>query len=306
MGDDYLEKANGFDAQNNFAQSLRHSELALNMITKLNPRTIGVIRLLDTAMRIKFNALNFTNRKMEALECAKERYSLWSMGYMRHCGMLAAAFQLIEGLIHNKEYEQAALIARTAYEMIIKDTDNVIPEDKRQQFLAEGARCLAQAICSLSDSGGIPPEEKQKAGEEAIALMRKALEIETQLHGTESEAVASAVGSLANILQHFNGIEEDEIVHLYEQAISVYSRIQGSTSLNVATAKKNLAKVYDRRALGSNDLERCLTDLEKALAHSIEAVRIYRAINLVDEANNCEQLAPRIEERIIQVRLARI
>ena len=305
LGKDYVEKADRFDAQRNFAQALRYSALALSMLKKLNPRTIEVIKLLDTAMRIKFNALSFTNRKMEALECAKDRYSLWSMGYMRHSGMLLAAFPLIEGLIHNKEYEQAALIARTAYDMIINDTDNIIPEDERQQFLAHGSRCLAQATFRLSESGGIPPEGKQKAGEEAIALAYKALEIETQLYGTESEAVAIAMGSLANILMYFNGVDDDECFRLYEQSIAIYSRIQGSISLNVATGKYNLSVVYERRALGSNDLDRCLTDLEKALTHSIEAVRIYRAINHVDKADECARQTANVEKNLIQLRLAR-
>ena len=61
-------------------------------------------------------------------------------------------------------------------------------------------------------AGGIPAEEKQKAGEEAITLARQALEIRTQLHGTESVEVALVMGVLADVLNYFNILNNDEVI----------------------------------------------------------------------------------------------
>ena len=309
LGEAHLEKAKGFWREKNIAQSLRFSELALTMLKKLNPRPLEVIEIINDAMRMKYNALSFMGREEEALECAKERYSLWAAGYMRHHGMLNAAFPLIEGLISNEEYEQAHLIASTAYEMIINDTDNIIPEDHRQEYIADGSRMLAEATHGLAESGGIPPEEKQRMGKEAIALARKALEIYTQLHGSESGKVAINMGTLASALTFFNDDDNDEILRLYEQAIAIYGRVQGGLSPNVAVSENNLATAYVQRAdraRNANDLDRCVANLELALTHYRESDRIYRAINHVDAVDDLAQAVAAIEERIIQVRMDRI
>ena len=178
-----LEKARVFDVAYDWVQSLRLAELSLKSLRKLQPRPLEVIMLLDDALRFKFNALNCTNLKQEALECAEERYSLWAAGHMRNPLMLEAAFPLIEGLTHTNDHEQAILIARTAYEMIINDTEKMIPSDHYPFLLAQASEYLASATFGLSVRGGIPPAEKKKAGEEAIALARKALELHTELQG---------------------------------------------------------------------------------------------------------------------------
>ena len=308
LGEAHLEKAKGFWREKNIAQSLRFSELALTMLKKLNPRPLEVIEIINDAMRMKYNALSFMGREEEALECAKERYSLWAAGYMRHHGMLNAAFPLIEGLISNEDYEQAHLIANTAYEMIINDTDNIIPEDHRQRFLADGSRLLAEATFRLAANGFIPPEEKQKAGEEAIALARKSLEIFTQLNETGSAKVAVTMGTLANILKYFNGIDDDEILRLHEQAIAIYRRVQGSSSQNVAVNEYNLGLTYRKRGMkahAANDLDRCMADLELSLTHFREAERIYRAINHMDDAGSAAQAACEIEGNLRRFVVAR-
>ena len=307
LGEAHLQKAKGFHRERNLSQSLHFSELALTMLKKLKARPLEVIELMDDAMTTKNNALSFMGQKEEALECAKERYSLWAAGYMRHHGMLNAAFPLIGSLILNKEFDQAHLIANTAYEMIINDTDNIIPDEKRQYFLAQGSRLLGRATFQLAKSGGIPSEEKQKAGEEAIALIRKALEIDTQLYGAESDEVAVDLNSLASILAFFNDVNDDEILRLYDQAIAIYGRVQGGLSPNVAISVNNLASAYDGRAdraRDANDLDRCVVNLELALTHYREAARIYRAINHVDAADRSSQRASRVEEKLIQVRIA--
>ena len=310
LGEAHLLKAEGFWRDQNFSQSLRFSELALTMLKKVKARNLEVIRIIDDAMVIKGNALKFMGQKKEVLECAQERYSLWAAGYMRHYGMLFAAFPLIESLILNKEYDQAHLIASTAYEMIINDTDNIIPESVRQGFLAQGSQLLGRSTYWLAESGGIPSGEKQKAGEEAIALVRKALEIDTQLHGTESDEVAGDLSSLASILAFFNDVDDDEILRLFEQSITVYGRVQGSLSPNVAASEINLAATYGQRALRAarvaNDLDLCVMNLELALTHYREAARIYRAINHVDAADRSAQRAAETEEELNQVRMARM
>ena len=305
LGKKHLEKANGFEREHNFVQSLRSSELALIQLKKLHPSQLEV---MDNAMTLKYNALNFLNRKKESLECAQERYSLWVAGYMRHAGMLNAAFGLIESLLHNKEFDQAHLIAHTANEMIINDTDNIIPEDRRQRFLANGSQYLARAIFFLAKSGGIAPEAKKKAGEEAIALARKALEIDTRVYGAESMEVATDMGTLADVLDCFNSdTDYDEAFRLYEQVIHICSRLQGSSSPNVAVGNNNLGNAYlsraymDRRA---NDLDRCVANLELALIHFREANRIHRAINHMDSADDSAQNVSIVEEQLQLIQIA--
>ena len=188
--------------------------------------------------------------------------------------------------------------------MIINDTDNIIPEGKRPFFLADGAQYLARATHKLANSGGIPPEAKQKSGEEAIALARKALEIHTQLYGAESEQVSMDIGILADVLQYFNGVDDDEILRLYERAIAIYRRVQGSLSLNVAVGENNLGNTFQilaDEALDAKDGDRCVANLELALPHFRETERIFRATNHV-EKNRATQRVAMVEEELQLVR----
>ena len=73
----------------------------------------------------------------EALECAKKRYSLWANFQIRNPKMLVAAFALIESLVNNNEFAEAAMISRTALEMINDINDDFIPSKDRPHFQAE-------------------------------------------------------------------------------------------------------------------------------------------------------------------------
>ena len=309
MGEAHLNKAQGFRRERNWVQSLRFSELALTCLKKLKARPLEVIQTIDDAMTAKYDALNFLDQNKEALECAKERYSLWAAGNMRHHGMLRAAFPLIDSLLNNDECEQAELIARTAYEMITARYDNIIPEDQRQQFLAYGSQLLSRATHRLAESGGIAPEGKQNAGEKAIALARKALEIHTQLHGAVSHQAANAMGVLADVLQYFNNVDDDEILRLYKQAKAIYCQVQGNLSPNVPACDYSLAAEYKARAgraFHSKDLDRYMANLELALTHYRAAEQVYRTINHVDAADRAAQGVTEMEELLIEIRNARI
>ena len=307
MGEEHLKKAEGFHEERNWSQSLRFSESALTCLKKLNPRPLEVIETIDDAMSYKYNALKFLNQNKKALECVKERYSLWAAGNMRHHRMLFAAFPLIDGLILNEEYEQAELIARTAYEMITARYGNIIPEDQRQQFLAHGSRLLARATYLLAVSGGIAPEGKQKAGEKAIALARKALEIDTQLYGAGSTHVANCMGTLANVVSYFNKVDDDEFLRIFEQARAIYSQVHGNLSPNVANCERNLGAEYEARAgraRDANDLDRCVANLELALTHYREERRIFRVINCVEDVDSAAKRIAYIGELLIGARRA--
>ena len=84
--------------------------------------------------------------------------------------------------------------------MITAKYDNIIPEDQRQRYLADGAKYLARATHRLAESGGIPPEEKKKAGEEAIVLARKALEIHTQMYGVENSNISTTMTTMKSFV----------------------------------------------------------------------------------------------------------
>ena len=306
MGKANLDKAESFENERNFVQALRYAEIAATKLKQQKDRRLETVKLIDKALACKFDALGLMCRYKEAMVCAEERYTLWAMNQMRNPGSIHAALRLIQSCIHNKRYEDAESYARHAMFMINEMADNFIPAEQQSQFLADGSYYLAEAILKLTVAGGIPPEEKQKAGEEAITLARQALEIHTQLHGTESDEVASDMQSLAGILDHFNNVDDDEILRLHEQAIAIISRVQGNPSYNVATGENQLGYSYGNRshkAYAANDLDRCMANFELSLPHHREAVRIFRVINDVDNADKVLRTVTKVEERIRMLRI---
>ena len=162
----------------------------------------------------------------------------------------------------------------------------------------------------MAQDGGIPPAEKQKAGQKAIALACKALEIHTQLQGTEYERVVNDMIGLGELLEHFNNNDDDEIPRLYEQAKSIFARRQGNSfpSVNVAICKSKMCALYYHRAMrahAANDLDRYVAMLELALPHFHEAVRIARANGRMDMADEDAQMIRMIEARLRQVATAK-
>ena len=304
VGRAHLQKANSFHRNHNWMQSLRYSELALVKLKQLNDRPIEDI---DTALLVKFNALNFMDRNRESLECAQERYCLYLTTHT-HPPAIRAAFNLIESCIHNGEYEDAELYARTTWETITLSRDSHIPDNQREWFTAQGAYYLALAMLKLAEHGDIPPEANQTAGQEAIGLARRALEIRTQLHGLEHADVADDMSLLADTLHYFNNVDDDEVLRLYEQSISIQARVEGSLSVNVAVGNRNLANAYYNRASRAravDDLDREITNLNMALPHYVEAVRISRAANHDVDADSLEQTVVGVEGELQQCTIAR-
>ena len=279
-----LQKARGFHRDRNWVQTLRCSDIALVKLKKLTDRPIEII---DDALRLKLNALNFMDRNRESLECAQERYCLYPTSHT-HPPAINASFDLIESCIFNKEYEDAELYARTTWETITLSRDSHIPDNQRQYFTAQGAYYLALAMLKLAEHGNVPPEANQTVGREAIALARRALEIESQLHGLERADVAHAMSLLADVLGYFNNVDDDEVLRLHEQSIAITERMEGSSSVNIAVTNRNLAIAYykrSKRARAANDLDREMANLEKALPLFAEAARIYRAANDMGSAD---------------------
>ena len=300
VGMSNLEKAKGFHRVQNYPQSLRHADMATTKLKQLKERPVEAI---DDALQLKYNVLCFMARHKEALECAKEWYCMYPTNHT-HPPAINASFAVIQSCMHNKEYFDAALYARTLWETITLSRDSHIPDHQREYFTARGAYELARALWQLAQHGGMPAKEKQGAGVEAIMLARRALEIHTQMHGIESEKVAGDVSTLAGILDHFNDVDDDEVPRLYEQAIAIYARVQGKLSSNVAVSENNLGAAYHKRAKRAqtaNDLDRYVANLELALPHFREAVRIYRAINRVDKADQVASVVVNIEELLRQV-----
>ena len=309
VGKANLAKALGFDRESNWMLALRFGELAATKLKQLKDRRLETVEAISNALVCKLNALNFMGRYKQAKECAEERYTLWAMNHMRNPGSIHAAFALIESCIHNQEWEDAEHYARHAMFMINDMADNFIPSDQRPWLLANGSYYLASTIYKLARAGGIPPEEKQKAGEEAIELARQALKIHTQLLGTESDKVALDMAALADALNHFNNVDDDEVLRLFEQGIAIHSRVEGSSSYNVAAGEGNLGNAYANRgdrAHAANDLDRCLANLEMALPHFREAARIFRATNHANSAETALRNVAKVEENIRQMGIVRV
>ena len=290
-----LEKAFGFNRVNNFVQSLRYFDLALTKLGQMKARpSLEIVQLKNDALTIRYDALNFMSKDLEALECAKQRYTLWATFQIRNPKMLVAAFALIESLVNNREFAEAEMISRTAFEMINDINDDFIPGKDRQHFLAEGSKWLADTTYRLAENGGIAPSELQKAKEEAITLARQALEIHTKMDRT-SERVAESMTALADVLGYFNDFDDDEVLRLYEQANVLFARYQGSSSYNVANGKFNLGIAYGKRANRTMDKERCKRNRELALSHYREANRIYKIINHTAMVERTAQLIMKYE-----------
>ena len=290
-----LAKAKGFHREQNWPQALRHADLAATKLKQLKERPVEDI---DDALKIKFNALGFMGRHKEALECAKEWYCLWPTKHT-HPPAIEASFAVIESCIFNKEFFEACLYARTQWETITLSRDSHIPDDLREAFTARGAIELARALLNLAQQGGMPPEEKQEAGVEAIMLARRALEIYTQLHGAESYQVANGKSVLADVLDYFNDVDDDEVPRFYEQAIAIHVRVHGKLSMIVAACENNLGATYHKRAdraAAAHDLDGYVANLELALSHLHEAVQINRAINHMENADEAAQEVAELEE----------
>ena len=305
VGLNNLAKAKGFDRDRNWVQTLRYADLAATKLKQLKDRRLETVQAIDDALSMKFDALGYMARHKDGMECAEECYTLWAMNHMRNPGSIHAALHLIQSCLQNGKYEDAEHYARHAMFMINDMTDNFIPSDQRPRFLADGSYWLARAIHQLAVAGGIPPAEKQKAGEEAIALARQALELRTHLHGTESAKAAMGMSTLADVLDYFNDVgDDDEIFRLHQQANAITSRVEGSSSPNVAVGEANLGNAYKNRAtraLAAHDLDRCIANLELALPLYREAVRIYRINNHVESADKVLQDVAHTEESIRRV-----
>ena len=304
VGMAHLQKANAFNQDTDWEQTLRYGELALVKLKQLNDRPIEAI---DQALHCKFNALNYMGQHRKAMECAKECYCLYLTNHT-HPPAIMAGFDLIESCIHNGEFADAHLYASTTWETITLSRDSHIPDDRLQWFTATGAYFLAKATINLARSGGIPPKELQASGKEAIALARRALEIKSQLHGPNDGQVAHVVRLLADTLDFFNNVDSDESIRLYERSIAIQAREEGRLSVNVGVGEKNLAYAYQQRAERAciaNDVDRELTNLELALPHYREAARVYRAIDFEERADIAAHCADRVEETLRRLRIAK-
>ena len=300
VGMSNLEKARRFHRERNFPQSLRHADMAATKLKQLKERPIEDI---DVALSLKHNALSNMGRHKEALECAKEWYCMYPTNHT-HPPAIRASFAVIESCGFNKELFDAALYARTLWETIALSRDSHIPDHQREQFTARGAWELARAILNLAEHGGMPAEEQQGAGVEAIMLARRALEINTQQRGAGSKEVAGDMGTLADVVVFFNDVDDDEVPRLYEQSIAIYTRVEGNSSSNVAACENNLGIVYEKRAKRAyniHDLDRTVVNLELTLPHYREVVRIFRAINRVDSADHVASVVVKLEELLRQV-----
>ena len=304
MGMAYLAKTRSFHQQQDWVQTLRYSELSVTKLMQLKHHPVEII---SEAMCEKFTALNMMGKKREALECAKEWYCLWLTKHT-DAGAIIASFAVIESCLQNNEFDDASLYAHTLWETITLSRDSKIPESQRQAYVAKGAYYLSRSLFFLALNGGVPAEEKQKVGEEAIKFGRMALEIDTQLFGIQHDQVAGDMLAIADSLEHFNDVDDDEVVRLRDQSKSIYARVQGSSSVNVAVGEKNLGLAYQKRAIrahAANDLDRCVTNYELALPHFRQAIRIYRSVNHIEAADRAALAAADVEGDLQQAKRAR-
>ena len=68
VGKSNLAKAQGFDREQNWAQTLRYAELAATKLKQLKDRRLETVELIYAAMTSKYNALQLMGRDREAME----------------------------------------------------------------------------------------------------------------------------------------------------------------------------------------------------------------------------------------------
>ena len=255
---------------------------------------------------MKSDALCFTNWMKECLEYSTERYNLWALARgPAHPDTIDATFQLIQSLMHNKDYANAEKCAYHLWDILNTNNheDNRIPADKLQEYLARGAMEYARATLALAEAGGFPPAEIKKAGEEAIVLARKSLAIRMEQDGMDGTVeVAASMLTLTQVLQYFNDVD-DEVLRLYQQSIAIHARVEGRLSYNVAVGEFNLGNAYNLQAtkvptmFTINDQEVCLANWDRALARYREAARTFTAIGHGEMAAKSHKKAMECEER---------
>ena len=134
------------------------------------------------------------------------------------------------------------------------------------------------------------------------------MELHIQLHGDDSNDVAGDMSLLADVLDIFNNVDDDEILRLHQQANAITSQEESSSSVNVAVGLCQLGNAYknrSKRAEVANDLNRCVANLELALSHFREATRIFRVNNHMDKADAALREIAMIEENIRKLESAR-
>ena len=222
--------------QKNYVQALHHANLAVAKLKQLQEDRPLDANMIDAVLGLTYEILKSADQYQKALVCAKEEWHSLLMNVRDNSNVqemvLNSPVALIESSIYNNEFEYAERVARALWKTIITELHH-ISEDQRQKYISRGAYWLAQAAYYLAVNDGIEPEEKELVGEEVISLARRALEIDTQLFGIESDKVASDMALLARVLKYFNGIVDDEILRMYEQRRQVAvtaRRRKGSTS----------------------------------------------------------------------------
>ena len=247
------------------------------------------------------------NRRREAHKCIEEAYTLWAMNHVRHPGTIYAATGLMKSCMSNKEYEDAERYGRHAYFLITE----IVPSEQQPKLLAEVSCWLARAIVQSSKAVGIPPEDKQQAGEEVIMHARQALKLHTRLSGKHSSEVGGSMLVLADALDYFHDFNDNEVLRLLEQSMSIYRRAEGRSSPEVATCETNLGNAYNNRAdraYNANDgwlwLNQCMSNLEIALDHYREAARIYKANNHTGSHNEVLRNVDQVQNRIREIETA--
>ena len=303
VGRGLLTKAKSFYEANNYPETLRCSSLAMKF-NEMNKRSLEGI---SKALAIKCTALQFLCRHEESLECAVEKYKLWALERgPAHPFTIDASFFLIDCLLSTRKYDDAYHYAYTIWEVIHTNNhvDNDIPGEKRLLYVEKSARLLARAIFRLASSGGIPLEEIEKSGTEAIARARQSLEINKQLYGNVSEGVAIATAILADILEYFQKSGDDEIIDLYKLSIDLHRQLHGYMSINVGVNNRNLGITYYNRAeqahKASNRQQEKI-NLIQALSYLREAACIYRSINHQDKLKRTLFNVNEVEKKLQQI-----
>ena len=118
---------------------------------------------------------------------------------------------------------------------------------------------------------------------------------------------SSDILTLVEALGYFNDDYDDEVLRLFEQSISIYAQVYGSSSSSVAIGEHGLGNAFRRRAkraCDANYLERCMANLELALLRYREEARIFRAIGLEEDADRGAQSVVVVEEQLQEVAVA--
>ena len=154
-----LVKAQGFQRDRNWPQTLRFGQIAVTKLKQLKDVSLEGVQNVDDALGCVFDAQTLLGHHKEAMDCCKERYDLWTTNHLQNSNSIRSSLGLIQSCLLNKEFEDAERYGRHVIRMINERVTSLTLTEY-QGFIADAsfwtARALLVCFCNLLTVGTYP------------------------------------------------------------------------------------------------------------------------------------------------------